>query len=148
MEDFFSDEYFMKIALKEAEKAFDNDEVPVGAIIVCNQTIIAKAFNSVETLNDVTAHAEMLAITSASEYLGGKYLNDCTIYVTLEPCMMCAGAIAWAQPGRLVFGAKDEKKGFTLINKGNFLHPKTIITSGVLESECSIVLKDFFKKKR
>ncbi len=147
MEDIFSDEYFMKMALKEAEKAFNNNEVPIGAIIVSENKIIAKTHNSVEILNDATAHAEMLAITSASNYLGSKYLNECAIYVTIEPCVMCAGAIAWAQAGKLVYGAKDEMKGFSKI-KNNILHPKTIVINGILEDECSILLKKFFRKKR
>lgn len=147
MTDLFSDEYFMKIALKEAEKAFYDDEVPVGAIVVCNNTIIAKSYNSVEKLNDVTAHAEMIAITSASEYLGSKYLNDCTIYLTLEPCVMCAGALAWAQISKIVFGAFDGKKGYSLYSK-NIFQPKTLVINGILENECSGLMKEFFKKKR
>ncbi|MBN2520039.1 MAG: nucleoside deaminase [Bacteroidales bacterium] len=143
----FSDEYFMKIALKEAEKALNNNEVPVGAVIVSENKIIAKAYNSVETLNDATAHAEMLAITSASNYIGSKYLNECAIYVTIEPCIMCAGAIAWAQIGKLVYGARDEKKGYSKI-KNYILHPKTQVIQCVLENECVLLLKQFFKEKR
>jgi len=143
----FSDEYFMQQALKEAQSAMQKDEIPVGAVVVCNNKIISKAHNLTETLNDVTAHAEMLAITAAAEYLGGKYLNDCTLYVTLEPCSMCAGALTWSQIGKIVFGAKDEKRGFS-----NFTppikHPKTSIISGILELECSDLIKNFFKNKR
>lgn len=143
----FSDDYFMNEALKEAKKAFDNDEVPVGAIIVANKRIIAKAHNLTEQLNDVTAHAEMQAITAASENLGGKYLNDCTLYVTLEPCPMCAGALKWAQLGRLVFGASDPHKGYTSISD-KMLHIKTDITSGILAHKCSELLNTFFTSKR
>ncbi len=143
----FTDEYFMKIALQEAQKAFDKNEVPVGAIIVSNEKIIARAHNLTETLNDVTAHAEMQAITSATNYIGGKYLNECTMYVTLEPCIMCAGALNWAQLGKLVYGADDEKKGFSLIQK-NILHPSTKIIRGVFKDGCSDILKKFFVKLR
>ena len=142
-----SDEHFMKEALKEAEKAFDADEVPVGAVIVCNNQIIARAYNYTEHLNDVTAHAEMQVFTSASAYLGGKYLIDCTLYVTLEPCVMCAGAAAWTQISRIVYGASDEKRGFSSLSQ-NILHPKTTTTKGILEEECGHLLKTFFKKKR
>jgi len=144
---FFSDEYFMKEALKEAQKAFDLDEIPVGAIIVAGNKIIARAHNLTETLNDATAHAEMQAVTSATEYLGAKYLNECTLYVTLEPCMMCAGALNWSQIGRVVYGASDDKRGYNKY-KPAILHPKTEIISGVLENECAALLKDFFEKKR
>lgn len=143
----FSDEYFMKKALDEAQIAFDKGEIPVGAIVVCNNKIVAKAHNLVETLNDVTAHAEILAISSAAEYLGGKYLPECTIYITLEPCVMCSGALQWAQIGRVVYGAKDETRGYNK-NAPNALHKKTKITSGILEEECSNILKEFFAKKR
>ena len=143
----FDDEYFMREALKEAQKAFDADEVPVGAVIVCQNKIIARANNYTEHLNDVTAHAEMQAFTSAANYLGGKYLLECTLYVTLEPCVMCAGASMWTQIPKIVFGAKDEKRGYGLINN-KILHPKTEIKGGVLESDCAQLLKDFFKKKR
>lgn len=136
----------MVMALKEAQKAFDEDEVPVGCIIVCENKIIGKGYNLTEKLNDVTAHAEMQAITAASHYLGAKYLNECTLYVTIEPCVMCAGAIFWSQLGRLVYGATDEKRGYT--KTGNLLHPKTEIISGVKESECSELMKTFFKKLR
>jgi tRNA(adenine34) deaminase len=143
----FSDEYFMNEALKEARKAFEADEVPVGAVIVCNNSIIARSHNLTERLNDVTAHAEMQAITSAAEYLGGKYLNECTLYVTLEPCIMCAGANFWAQINRIVYGASDAKRGF--LRKGeDLIHPKTTLTGGVLGMEAEILLKDFFKSKR
>ena len=143
----FSDEYFMKEAIKEAQKAFDNDEVPVGAVVVCNNQIIARAHNFTERLNDVTAHAEMQAFTSASDYLGGKYLNECTLYVTLEPCLMCGGASYWTQIKRIVYGASDEKRGFSLL-KDNILHPKTETIGGLLEKECSKILKEFFNNKR
>ncbi len=141
------DQYFMKQALKEAEKAFDRDEVPVGVVIVCDNKVIARAHNLTETLVDVTAHAEMQAITMAANVLGGKYLTDCTLYVTLEPCVMCAGAISWAQLGRVVYGAADEKKGYHTYSHSVF-HPKTEITSGILAEECASLLKDFFKSKR
>lgn len=144
----FSDEYFMREALKEAQKAFDNDEVPVGAIVVCNNSIIARAHNLTERLVDVTAHAEMQAITSAANFLNGKYLDECTLYITLEPCVMCAGAIAWAQLGKLVYGAPDTKRGFKLLNEKKILHPKTQVLSGILEEECSNLIKLFFQKKR
>lgn len=142
-----TDEYFMKEALKEAHKAFEKDEVPVGAIIVCNGQIIARAHNLTETLNDVTAHAEMQAFTSASNFIGGKYLTDCILYVTLEPCNMCAGASFWTQISKIVYGAKDEKRGFQK-QKTNIIHPKTEVISGILENECSELLVQFFQKKR
>jgi len=144
---FYTDEYFMKEALKEAGKAFDKDEVPVGAIVVCNNQIIARTHNSTELLTDVTAHAEMLAFTAAADYLGGKYLNECTLYVTLEPCVMCAGASYWTQISKIVYGTKDEKRGFQRLGK-NILHPATQIQDGVLEYECKQILMDFFKRKR
>ena len=137
----------MKKALEEANKAFDLDEVPVGAIITCENQIIARGHNYVEHLNDVTAHAEMQAFTSASDYLGGKFLNECTLYVTLEPCVMCAGAAFWTRIGTLIYGASDTKRGFSKI-KNKIIHPKTVVISSVLENECSIILKDFFQKKR
>lgn len=143
----YTDEYFMKEALKEAQKAFDKDEIPVGAVVVCNQQIIARAHNSTETLNDVTAHAEMLAFTAAADYLGGKYLTDCMIYVTLEPCVMCAGAAYWTQISNLVYGARDDKRGFLKL-ENKILHPTTLIQGGILENECRQILQDFFKKKR
>lgn len=143
----YSDEHFMREALKEAQKAFDADEVPVGAVIVANNKIIGRAHNLTELLNDVTAHAEMQAITSATNALGGKYLIDCALYVTLEPCVMCAGALFWSQISKVVYGANDSKRGYNLLGQ-SVLHPKTEIVSGVLEKECSELLKDFFKKKR
>ena len=141
------DLYFMKQALMEAQKAGDRDEVPVGAVIVCRGRIIARGHNLTETLTDVTAHAEMQAITAAAQFLGGKYLIDCTLYVTVEPCVMCAGALGWSQISRIVYGAADEKRGFARFAP-NALHPKTELVSGVLEEECSALMKEFFKKKR
>ncbi len=141
------DNFYMKQALAEARRAADRDEVPVGAVVVCRDRIIARSHNLTETLNDVTAHAEMQAITAAENALGGKYLNDCTLYVTVEPCVMCAGAIAWAQTGRLVFGASDEKRGYQRYAP-DALHPKTVVESGILADECGGLMKDFFKKKR
>ena len=141
------DIYFMKQALAEARVAAACGEVPVGAVIVCNKQIIAKAHNLTETLNDVTAHAEMQAITAASCILGGKYLNECTLYVTLEPCPMCAGAIAWAQLGRLVFGAEDCKRGYRKY-AAQVLHPKTEVLQGILSNECAAIIKEFFLTKR
>lgn len=143
----FSEEYFMKMAYREAEKALEKDEIPVGAVVVMNQMVIGRGHNLTQTLQDVTAHAEMQAITAASNHIGAKYLNDCTLYVTLEPCVMCAGAIAWAQLGSLVYGASDSKKGFTLV-KHNILHPKTLVKSGIMEQECSEIITEFFNKKR
>lgn len=137
----------MQQALNEARDALKKDEVPVGAVIVSNNRIIAKAHNLTETLNDVTAHAEMLAITAAAECLGGKYLINCTLYVTMEPCFMCGGALSWAQLGRLVFGARDEKRGFSNFTPSP-LHPKTEIIGGIMEEECSRLVKSFFKGKR
>jgi tRNA(adenine34) deaminase len=162
------DEHFMREALKEARKAFELDEVPVGAVIVCETPhintahkympevkhyvrgegkIISRAHNLSEKLTDATAHAEMQAFTAASSYLGGKYLNECTLYVTIEPCVMCAGASFWTQIGKIVYGAKDEKRGYSLFAK-NILHPKTKVVSGVLEEECAELMREFFKKKR
>ena len=141
------DTYYMKQALKEAQQAQAADEIPIGAVIVCNDQIIARAHNLTETLTDVTAHAEMQAITAASSLLGGKYLNTCTLYVTVEPCVMCAGAIAWAQLGRLVYGAPDEKRGYS-VYAPNALHPKTAVTSGILEEECAALMRQFFQGKR
>lgn len=137
----------MREALKEAQKALDKDEIPIGAIIVANDKIIARAHNLTETLNDVTAHAEMQAITSAANYIGGKYLLDCTLYVTLEPCHMCAGALAWSQISKIVYGASETKKGFSLLSQG-ILHPKTEVVKGVLADDCEKILKDFFAKRR
>jgi tRNA(adenine34) deaminase len=147
IEEITRDEQYMKEALKEAKKAFDADEVPVGAIIVCNNTIIARAHNYTERLTDVTAHAEMQAFTAASAWLGGKYLNECTLYVTLEPCVMCAGASFWTQISRVVYGAKDEKRGFLKI-PASLLHPKTKLSGGILETDCALLMTSFFKKKR
>ncbi|MDY5813697.1 MAG: nucleoside deaminase [Bacteroides sp.] len=141
------DIYFMKQALAEAQKAADRGEVPVGAVVVCRERIIARAHNLTEALTDVTAHAEMQAITAAANVLGGKYLKDCTLYVTVEPCVMCAGAIAWAQLGRIVFGAADEKRGY-LRYASQALHPKTVVTSGVLEDECRLLMQNFFVARR
>ena len=146
MENLFTDEYFMRIAFNEAITAFERDEIPVGAVIVCNNKIIAKAHNLTETLTDVTAHAEMQAITSAANYLGGKYLQDCTLYVTLEPCVMCGGALYWSQISKVVYGASDEKRGFKA--KIGELHPKTEIVSGIMEEECGQLMKEFFQRKR
>lgn len=144
----FSHEYFMNEALKLARRAADEGEIPVGAVVVANGTkIIGKGYNQTERLQDVTAHAEILAITAASDFLGAKYLKDCTLYVTLEPCVMCAGAIFWTQIDRLVFGASDSKRGFTEVGK-NLLHPKTQLVRGVLEKPCQELMKDFFKKLR
>ncbi len=137
----------MKQALAEAHRAFDEDEIPVGAVVVCRDTIIARAHNMTEHLTDVTAHAEMQAITAAAEYLGGKYLNECTLYVTVEPCIMCAGALGWAQIGRVVFGARDEKRGYQRFAP-EALHPKTTVVSGILEEDCATLMKEFFKRKR
>ena len=142
----FTDDYFMRMALQEAEKALEKDEVPIGCIIVSNDRVIARSHNLTETLTDVTAHAEMQAITSAANFLGGKYLQNCTLYVTLEPCVMCSGALAWSQISKVVIGTRDEQRGF--INKGLSLHPKTEVVTGVLEKECSEIVKDFFKNKR
>lgn len=142
-----TDEEYMQRALQEAQAAARKGEVPVGAVVVCRDRIIARAHNLTETLCDVTAHAEMQAITAAAGALGGKYLDPCTLYVTLEPCTMCAGALGWSQLGRLVYGASDEKRGFSRLAP-DALHPKTQVTSGVLEAECAALIKDFFKKKR
>lgn len=141
------DEQFMRKALYEAEKAAEEGEIPIGAVIVCNDRIISRAHNLTEKLHDVTAHAEMQAITAAADLLGGKYLSDCTLYVTIEPCVMCAGAIGWAQIGRIVYGASDEKRGYQLYAP-RALHPKAVVTRGVLEAECRQMMQDFFKQKR
>ena len=142
-----NDIFYMKQALMEAEKAFQRGEIPVGAIIVCQDRIIARSHNLTETLNDVTAHAEMQAITAAANYLGGKYLTNCTLYVTVEPCVMCAGAIAWSQMGRLVFGASDEKRGYQRYAP-EALHPTTQVLQGIMAEDCASLMKEFFKKKR
>lgn len=147
IEPLYTDTFFMNEALKEAQKAFDADEIPVGAIIVANNKIIARSHNLTELLNDVTAHAEMQAITSAANALGGKYLIDCTLYVTLEPCVMCAGALAWSQISKIVYGASDDKKGYSLL-KQPVLHPKTQIVKGILEEECGRIIREFFAQKR
>ena len=141
------DERYMRMALLEAERAFEADEVPVGAIVVCQGRILAKAHNLTETLHDVTAHAEMQALTAASEAFGGKYLDQCTLYVTVEPCIMCAGAIGWSQMGRVVYGAADPKRGFATFAP-RALHPRTEVVQGVLEEECAGLMKSFFKRKR
>ncbi|MDN5201672.1 nucleoside deaminase [Fulvivirgaceae bacterium BMA10] len=143
----FSDEYFMKEAYKEAIIAFEEGEVPVGAVVVCQNRIIAKAHNQTERLNDSTAHAEMIALTSAFNHLGGKYLPDCSLYVTLEPCVMCAGASFWAQIVKLVYGASDPKRGFDRLSE-NILHPKTKVIPGIMESECRYLIDDFFRRVR
>ena len=136
----------MKIALQEAQTALEKDEVPIGCVVISNNRVIARSHNLTETLNDVTAHAEMQAITSAANFLGGKYLLNCTLYVTLEPCVMCSGALSWSQISKVVIGARDEQRGF--INKNLSLHPKTEIITGVMENECSSIVKEFFKSKR
>jgi tRNA(adenine34) deaminase len=142
----FTDEYFMKKALQEAEMAFEKDEIPVGAVIVIDNKVIARGYNLTEMLNDVTAHAEMQAITAAANFLGGKYLVGCTLYVTLEPCQMCAGALYWSQISKIVFGASDEHRGFEKM--GTQLHPKTTVVRGVLANEASELMKRFFAEKR
>lgn len=141
------DERFMRIALDEANKAAEIDEVPIGAVIVCDGRVIGRGHNMTETLNDVTAHAEMQAITAAEAAMGGKYLDKCTLYVTVEPCLMCAGAIGWSQLKRIVYGAGDSKRGYTTYTQSPF-HPKATVTSGVLADECSSLMKSFFAKKR
>ncbi len=142
----FDDSYFMKKALQEAQYAFESDEIPVGAVIVIKDRIIARAHNLTEKLNDVTAHAEMQAITAAANFLGGKYLKECTLYVTLEPCQMCAGALYWSQISKIVFAARDPKRGYMAL--GSHLHPKTKVVGGIMEQEASNLLKQFFAKKR
>lgn len=142
-----SDEYWMRMALAEAEKGAARDEVPVGAVVVAGNMVIARAHNLTETLNDPTAHAEMQAITAATSYLGGKYLTGCTIYITLEPCVMCAGALAWSQISRVVYGAPDTKRGYTVTDP-RIMHPKSVVHGGVLSGECAEVIKKFFMKKR
>lgn len=142
-----TDEYYMKEALKQAQFSFEQNEIPVGCVVVCNNRIVAKAYNQIEKLNDSTAHAEMIALTSAFNYLGAKYLTDCALYVTLEPCVMCAGAIQWAQVGKLVYGASDPQKGYTRIGE-NILHPKTEIISNILSRECKQIIDKFFIKLR
>ena len=146
-EEMTKDESFMQKALAEAQIALQEGEIPIGAVVVCRDRIIARAHNQTETLHDVTAHAEMLAITSVSNLLGGKYLPECTLYVTVEPCVMCAGALGWSQMSRIVYGASDEKRGFSRYAP-KALHPKATVTAGVLEAECTQLMKDFFKQKR
>lgn len=142
-----ADERYMRMALQEAERAQEEGEIPIGAVVVCRDRVIARAHNTTETLCDVTAHAEMLALTSAANQLGGKYLTDCTLYVTIEPCVMCAGAIGWAQVSRVVYGAADAKRGYS-VYAPKALHPKTIVQHGVLETECAEIVQKFFKEKR
>ena len=146
MDTFFNDEYFMRIALSEAKEAYDKGEIPVGAIVVANNQIIAKSHNLTELLHDVTAHAEIQAISSATNYLNAKYLKNCTLFVTLEPCQMCAGALYWSQITKIVYGASDDKRGYKAI--GGQLHPRTEVVSGVLEQECTALMKSFFENKR
>ncbi len=141
------DEHYMRLALQEAQKAFDAEEIPIGAIVVSKGRIVGRGYNLTEQLNDVTAHAEMQAFTAAAQTLGGKYLKDCTLYVTIEPCVMCAGASYWTQIGKLVYGAPEPKRGFTT-NNANLLHPKTVLRSGVLAQECGALMKKFFENKR
>jgi len=143
----FSDEHHMLEALKEARQAFELDEVPVGAVVVCQDRIIGRGHNLTERLTDVTAHAEMQAFTAASNYLGAKYLEECTLFVTLEPCVMCAGAAFWTQIGRVVYGASDDKRGYSLTS-ASILHPRTTVVPGILQNECADLLKEFFKSKR
>lgn len=147
-----SDEHYMKLALQEAQKAFDADEVPVGAIVVAKGQVIGRGHNLTERLHDFTAHAEMQAFTAASEYLGGKYLDQCTLYVTLEPCPMCAGAAFWTRIGKIVYGASDDKRGYLRLQKqldhDHLVHPKTTVVDGVMEDECSTLIKSFFAAKR
>jgi len=142
-----SQEEYMKLALAEARQAFEKGEIPVGAVVVCRDRVIGRGHNMTETLNDVTAHADIMAITSAASTLGGKYLQDCTLYVTVEPCAMCAGAIGWAQVACLVYGTRDEKKGYTSVAPA-VLHPKTTVISGILEDECRQLISQFFRMKR
>ncbi len=145
----FSDEYYMKLALKEATYAYEEDEVPVGAIVICNNRIIGKGYNQTERLKDVTAHAEMLAITAAANYLGSKFLEGCTLYVTLEPCLMCAGAFYWSKIGSIIFGASDEKNGYHKTTLSNWpFHPKTTLITGVLKEECALLMQEFFRARR
>ncbi|HLP63461.1 nucleoside deaminase [Flavobacterium sp.] len=146
MENIFTDDYFMKKALQEAEMAFEKGEIPVGAIVVVDNKVIARSHNLTELLNDVTAHAEMQSITAAANFLGGKYLKNCTLYVTVEPCQMCAGALYWSQISKVVFGARDEQRGFLTL--GTQLHPKTQVIQGILANECADLMKRFFASKR
>lgn len=147
MDTYGSDVYFMNEALKEARKALEMDEVPIGAVVVCGGKVVSRGHNMTQRLNDVTAHAEMIAITAAANYLGAKYLADCTLYVTIEPCVMCAGACSWAQAGRVVFGARDIKKGYSTIATG-IMHPRTKVTGGINEDECGSLVSSYFSSKR
>jgi tRNA(adenine34) deaminase len=143
----YSDDHFMREAIKQAEIAFEEKEIPVGAVVVCNNKIIARAYNQTEKLNDSTAHAEMIALTAAFNYLGGKYLPDCSIYITLEPCIMCAGALYWSQIGKIIFGAPDQKRGYRTV-KSEVLHPKTEVIEGILAEDCKQILDKFFNSIR
>jgi tRNA(adenine34) deaminase len=143
----YSDDHFMREAIKQAEIAFEEKEIPVGAVVVCNNKIIARAYNQTEKLNDSTAHAEMIALTAAFNYLGGKYLPDCSIYITLEPCIMCAGALYWSQIGKIIFGAPDQKRGYRTV-KSEILHPKTEVIEGILAEDCKQILDKFFNSIR
>lgn len=143
----FTDEYFMRMALQEARKARDENEIPIGAVVVANNQVIGKGYNLTERFNDVTAHAEMQALTAAAENIGGKYLKECTLYVTVEPCVMCAGALFWSQIGTIVYGTRDEKRGFLKVGK-SILHPKTILKGPIMEEDCAILMTEFFKGKR
>jgi tRNA(adenine34) deaminase len=143
----YSDDHFMREAIKQAEIAFEEKEIPVGAVVVCNNKIIARAYNQTEKLNDSTAHAEMIALTAAFNYLGGKYLPDCSIYITLEPCIMCAGALYWSQIGKIIFGAPDQKRGYRTV-KSEVLHPKTEVIEGILAEDCKQILDKFFNTIR
>ncbi|HYG38390.1 MAG TPA: nucleoside deaminase [Cytophagales bacterium] len=143
----YSDEHFMREAFKLAVRAYEQEEIPVGAVVVANNKLIGRGYNQVESLNDATAHAEMLAITAAQNYIGSKYLVDCTLYVTLEPCVMCAGALAWTQMGKLIYGAADPQKGFNSYG-AKILHPKTKVVGGIMEKDCQSILLDFFKRMR
>lgn len=142
------DRHFMKVAIDEARRAYEEDEVPIGAVVVSKGRIIGRGHNLTEKLNDVTAHAEMQAITAAANYLGGKYLDDCTLYVTVEPCIMCAGAIGWSQLRRIVYGAPDAKRGFSTFTSRTPFHPKSVVVSGVMEEECAEIMRSFFSRKR
>lgn len=142
------DRHFMKVAIDEARRAYEEDEVPIGAVVVSKGRIIGRGHNLTEKLNDVTAHAEMQAITAAANYLGGKYLDDCTLYVTVEPCIMCAGAIGWSQLKRIVYGAPDAKRGFSTFSSRTPFHPKSVVVSGVMEDECAEIMRSFFSRKR
>jgi len=142
------DRHFMKVAIDEARRAYEEDEVPIGAVVVSKGRIIGRGHNLTEKLNDVTAHAEMQAITAAANYLGGKYLDDCTLYVTVEPCIMCAGAIGWSQLKRIVYSAPDAKRGFSTFTSRTPFHPKSVVVSGVMEDECAEIMRSFFSRKR